>query len=351
MKYNKVAIEYDHLNSVCFKRRILPLEHESHKLSLNTFRYDSNNNIYDFEILITQKAPKSLKELRQKLSSNYFLVYDNPNYIGLFMKPQLLKRIFNLLKRIIKSIITLKVHPFILLEFLIKRADLVITGSELQAEFYSKAYNKTTFNIVDPVNEIEFSGKKKEHFDTKVIRILWEGTEESFHQLKDLITPLNDLSKKYNFELILFTDISKNSKAEKVFNLLKSKFTVIHVPWAIKKIDEVLLSSDIAIAPIASSNYVNYAKPFNKLLVYWSYGLPTVFSDIPSYRGIHEKTKIGFCCKNSEEWFKSIEKLIQSTELRSFIGNLGYKYAWREHSQEKYANKYFKKINEVYKTK
>ena len=77
MKYNKVAIEYDHLNSVCFKRRILPLEHESHKFSLNTFRYDSNTNANDFEILITQKVPTSLKELRKKLNGNYFLVYDN----------------------------------------------------------------------------------------------------------------------------------------------------------------------------------------------------------------------------------------------------------------------------------
>ena len=351
MKYNKVAIEYDHLNSVCFKRRILPLEHESHKFSLNTFRYDSNTNANDFEILITQKVPTSLKELRKKLNGNYFLVYDNPNYIGLFMKPILLKRIFNLLKRIIKSIITLKIHPFILLEFLIKRADLIITGSELQSEFYSKTYNKTAFNIVDPVNKVEFSGKKKEHFDTKGIKILWEGTEDSFHQLKELITPLSELYKKYNFELILFTDISKNSKAEKVFNLLKLKLRVIHIPWEINKIDEVILSADIAIAPIDSSNFVNYAKPFNKLLVYWSYGLPTVCSDIPSYSNLHEKTKIGFCCNNSEEWVESIDKLIQSAELRNSIGNLGYEYAWGQHSQDKYANKYFKKINEVYKTK
>ncbi|TYA74130.1 glycosyltransferase family protein [Seonamhaeicola marinus] len=349
MKYKKIAFS-SHMvsNAIIYKRRIKPLLDEARKYNIEIVNFHEDKEKID--VLIIQKLPESVKELKEILRNNSFLIYDNPNYLGKILNKNFPQKTYNFFKRILLTIIRRKWHPYILLEKLVEKADLITTGSKKQAEFFEKGFSKKTFNIVDPINNIEFSGKKKEHKDTEEIKILWEGTESSFLQLEDILPPLINLSKKYQFELILFTDIIEEKSIE-LFSKFKNNLNVKHIIWDKNKIDEVILSVDIAIAPIDVKDVFNYSKPFNKLLIYWGYGLPIVCSDIPSYSFATQAGDKGFSCNSSLEWEKSLTKLIKSTELRKKLGENGYNFSWNEYSQERYAERFFNKINEFYKDK
>lgn len=346
MKYRKIAILSNHSN-ILYKRRLKPLEQEAVKYNINIINYSSE--VKNIDILIIQKIPETIWELREILKKDFFIIYDNSNYLGVILPTKISKKIPLLGKNILSSIIKLRIHPHIKLRKIINRANLVVTGSKKQADFFINNFKKKTLDIVDPINKFEFSGQKRQHKENNFTKILWEGTEASFLQLEQVIIPLIELKKKHEFELIVFTDISKNSNAEKLFNLLQENIRVRHVAWDKNKIDEVMLSSDIAIAPIDEIDIFNYTKPFNKLLVYWAYGLPVVCSNIPSYKRVMFNEERGFCCDSIDKWTESLQKLIENHKLRKLMGEKGYDFTWNNHSQEIYAKNYFKKINELYK--
>mgnify|MGYP005995350549 CR=1 FL=1 len=345
MKYKKIAILSGHSNSIIYKRRILPLEKEGEKYGIVLFKYsDDMNNV---DITIIQGVPNSMKQLRNVFRKSTYVVFDIPDYLGNILNPNFPLKVINTLKMIIRSIMWFRIHPHIVLKKLIKKVDLVITGSEGQLSFLKSRYNKKGLNLVDPINKIEFSGEKKEHKKSNQIKIIWDGTTPSFMHFKTIINPLKEINKKHEFKLVIFTDEFVDDEAKLLYNELEEIIDVEHVYWDEAKFKYEMLDADIAIAPIDNSNVFNYNKPYNKLLLYWAFGLPVVCSNIPSYKSVMNDDK-GFCCENDDDWIIAITSLLEDCNLREEMGDKGYRFTWKNHTQEIYANKYFKALNELY---
>lgn len=347
LKFKKIAIFTDESKKLVFKRRMKPLIEASKKLNLEFILYDNETNLDDIDVLIIQAIPKSLKILNTITTGSHLLVFDIPDYLGVILNNQFGHRVFNLLKRLIKSVITLKIHPYIILRKLVNNSDLIITGSIMQSDFIRNNFNKTTFDLVDPVNDSELSRKKVQHRKTNKVKIIWDGTEPSFMHFTSIIKPLIKVSKTHDFELIIFTDEFKEMKSKLLYEKLNKHINLKHIHWSQDNFNKVLLNSDIAIAPIDNTDIFNYTKAPNKLILYWAFGLPVICSNTPSYKLISTADK-SFCCENESAWISSLKLLIDNHQLREDMGKVAFNYSWSKHSKETYSNKYLQHINEFF---
>ena len=346
-KFKKIAILSDESKKLVFKRRMKPLIDVGKNLNLQFVLYDNKTNLDDVDVLIVQSIPKSLKILNTITNGSHILIYDIPDYMGVILDNRFIYKSLNLIKRLVKSVITFKIHPYIILSKLVNSSDLIFTGSFLQAEFFRKNFNKKTYDLVDPVNDSEYSGAKAKHKRTDKIKIIWDGTEPSFMHFNSIIKPLFDVYKTRKFELIILTDEFKKMKSKLLYEKLKKHITIKHVHWSQDNFNKVLSSSDIAIAPIDKKDIFNFSKPSNKLISYWAFGLPVICSDIPSYRLISTTDK-SFCCQNENDWINSLKLLIDNHNLRNKMGEIAYNFSWSQHSKEVFSKKYFNKINELF---
>ena len=347
LRYKSIAILTDESKNLVYKRRITPLIDVGTKLNIEFVLYENVVNVKEIDVLIVQSIPKSLKTLGKITSGSHILVYDIPDYMGVILNNTFLNRLLNCAKRVLKSIITFKIHPYIILRILVKKVDLVVTGSHLQADFFRKDFNKLAVDLVDPVSKLEYYGQKIVHSKKYKVKIVWDGTEPSFLHFYSIINALKRVSKTHDFELIIFTDEFKNKESKTLFEKLSEVIEVRHIYWSQELFNEVLLSADIAIAPIDSSNIFNYTKPANKIISYWAFGLPVICSDIPSYRRISTKDRC-FCCKDEVEWIDSLRLLITDHKLRKKMGDLGYDAAWSDYTNEHFARKYLQHLNEFF---
>ena len=206
LKFKKIAILSDETKNIVFKRRMQPLIDFGTKLNLEFILYDNETNLNDIDVLIVQSIPKSLKILNTIIGGTHILVYDNSDYLGVFLDNRFGYRILNSIKRLIKSLISLKIHPYFILRKLVINSDVIFTGSFKQAEFLRNNYNNKTFDLVDPVNDTEYSGAKAKHRKTDKVKIIWDGLEVSFVHFNSIIKPLFEVSKTHDFELIIFTE-------------------------------------------------------------------------------------------------------------------------------------------------
>lgn len=329
---------------ITYKRRGLPLKKQLKNIKVGEFN-PKNPNYAD--VLILQAIPDDVNVFNDIINKKYskYVVYDRSDDLGGVINPSFIRKTIWQLLSFIKN----KTHPSILHKELIKKSDLIVCGSKMQAET-AKSINHNISHIVDCVPEEEYpllydSSIQKSY--NEVPTIVWEGTNASMHQIKVVIDALITLQELHNFSFIILSN-RYNKKDEDFISYLKNKgLNFTFVEWNLKNFKETLTEADIAIAPIDVTKKFNRAKPYNKIISYWAYKLPVVASSIQSYKEIIEQGADGFICENQGEWIASLSALLTDISLRKRMGENGWQKA-KECSEENFAKKYLEILNESF---
>lgn len=92
----------------------------------------------------------------------------------------------------------------------------------------------------------------------------------------------------------------------------------------VKMMPLMLPEVDIYVAPLIDITYAR-AKSSIKYLEYSSMQIPGCYQDIRQYREVVDHGENGFLCKTTDDWYKSLKKLVESAKLRKKMGKAAYK--------------------------
>jgi len=179
-------------------------------------------------------------------------------------------------------------------------------NSYLQA--YAKKFNQNA--IVNPttIDTVNLHNRVKDQHTDKVV-IGWTGTHSTMKYLEMVVPVLQKLEERYPFEFIVIS----NKKPD--FKLRSLKF----LPW--KKETEIddLLRFNIGLMPLEDDLWAKGKCAF-KALQYMALGIPAVVSPVGMNTEVVTDGVNGYICNTSDEWYASLEKIMQDPNLRIELG-------------------------------
>lgn len=331
------------------RRRLFPLIElgARHGFEMRQYRGGDDALVY---LVHGRGHPGDLyRKLLNKKTPNV-VIFDEANDLSSIFEVGLGKKIVRALPHLLKG----RRHPGDILAWFARHCDAVAQGSLAQNKSIA-AYVKSAFAVVDSIPAAEFDGSARLHRDNDCPVLLWDGTVEGFYQLELIEPALAELAKKVNFKLLVFTDrLWRRPRCEDVDitdRLSKFRCKTEFIEWRMNKLREITLSADIAIAPIDLSRRFNRVKPANKMISYWSYGLPVVVSATEAYKEVGVSGCDVFIAETISDWTVYLEKLILDSKLRKTIGRSGYAKAWANFDVNIFADRYFSEIRALLEAK
>ena len=229
-----------------------------------------------------------------------------------------------------------------LLKRTIEKTDLLICASPEQQE-YLKKYAKRIFVIPD--NHAFLKEKRLLHMKGEKLEMVWEGMGVSLGHIKTLAPVFEELQKNgISWKLTVLSDLEFykfankfiKKKASTELRWLSKKYpeNLEIMQWSESTLVEVSRFVDVALIPITKDDHLAELKHECKMLIFWQLGIPTIQSDIPSYRRISRRVGLQeLCISNLDQWYSSIVKF-EDIEWRRHVARLQDKYIEREHTLE-----------------
>lgn len=203
---------------------------------------------------------------------------------------------------------------------LIDWSETVICGNRSIAEYVENRGGKAVI-VPTVVDTALFHPVEKP--DLKIPTIGWIGTHSTYPFLESLFPVFEKLAEKYDFILKIVGSGVDEITIEGV--------TVNNLSWSLEREITDFQSLDIGLYPMQATESVNEqwlkGKSGFKAIQYLSVGIPYVVTPIGVTEEIGIENETHFTARSKEDWYKRIENLLQSTELRKRMGAAGRKYA------------------------
>lgn len=217
-----------------------------------------------------------------------------------------------------------------------KYCDFLIVDSVEMEDYWRKA-KKPIFRYVEYPN---VPYVKKEHKETETIKIGYHGNLIHLECMAETATiALSNLGRKYDIELIVMHNGSPPNGTEKWY---PQNVRVTHIPWSMENYVTKLAECDIGLAPnnmihnteqmkssetqnnfnFSEDDYsIRFKMPSNpgRYLIFGRLGIPTIADFYPSALRYLTDDR-GLIAHSAAGWEHSIEKLINSVELRNKLG-------------------------------
>lgn len=229
-------------------------------------------------------------------------------------------------------------------EFAIQ-CDAIIVVSAYLKKLIPKRYHNKTYIVFDSYEHKKDQYKK--HTDKKKIKLVFTSNDvfSKFPKIeylpKDVILtiigPPEERVKKFMPDKKIFTE-----------TLYKFKYIV----WDLKTVNKEILKCDVAVIPYRDKDLKNEfikRKSNNRLVMFMSFGIPTIASPRKEYKKLIKQGKNGFIAKNPKEWIRFIEVLRDNPQLRKQIGKRARKDVLEKYSMEKQADLYLKILRKTLK--
>jgi glycosyltransferase involved in cell wall biosynthesis len=262
-------------------------------------------------------------------------------------------------------------HKFLRLNYInaikdmCKRADAVICAT-LEQQKDIQMYCKNTHIILE-FHQNVLRDVKTDYVAKGIINLVWEGRPETVRSLRQIKEVLVKLNKKYPLVLHVITDleygrymskfqrISVVDEIKQIFehhyhaNTVSGNKSLVYLyQWNRELLSTLITACDIAVIPLDDTDALMHGKPENKLVFFWRAGLPTVVSAAPAYVRTMEKCKLPLYCRNEEDWYKNLEKLIIDSETRKLAGIQGKEITDTLYSEEQYLKQWDKLFQSVW---
>jgi len=191
---------------------------------------------------------------------------------------------------------------------ILEKSKCVIVENDYIKEFVSKICSDI-YKIPGPIDTDRYFVKPKEKTDK--ILIGWIGSPATTPYLNMINNVLsNMLGTRRNVSVRLIGAGNYSLPERKIDK----------ISWSYQTEIGELQKFDIGIMPMPDNEWTR-GKLGCKMLQYMALGIPTVASDTVTNREIMINGENGFLAKNEQEWEASLNKLIDSYELRLEMGN------------------------------
>jgi len=208
--------------------------------------------------------------------------------------------------------------------------DHVLVSSLVLLESYRK-YHTSVFCIEEIVTD-NFFRKRKLHQAKNLVTLLYVGYAIKAVELEIIREVLNELYNKYQVEILFVSDQPPDINVGNV----PTQFRCYNQ----KILSDLLLQSDIKLAPRDLKNQYNVGHSFTKVAYPMAVGLPVVASPVPSY--LNREVIV---CREAEDWYVRLEELIKDHNLRNYYGARGSSFVKNNFAPEAIGKQYSSLLN------
>lgn len=182
--------------------------------------------------------------------------------------------------------------------------------------------NPTTIDTLHHHNQIK-------NQETEKIIIGWTGTLTTIKYLEDLLPVISKLEKEHDFEFKIICNENPNFP-------LKS---FVFKKWEKDTEIDDLLTFNVGLMPLKDDIWAQGKCGF-KALQYMALGIPALVSPVGVNSKIVDQSVNGFICKQEEDWYNYLEKLILDSPLRNELGKMARKKIEQEFSVDSNTNNF-----------
>ena len=209
-------------------------------------------------------------------------------------------------------------------------------------------FNSKVYVILDDHSELETKSGLSDSLGipetSKADFIFWEGFGYTLKHFRVLSEVLDKALFENNWGMYLLTvksfprwggyigKVSTQKLIKKWFPLSSNSIQII--PWSIKNLITYSRQSKFAIIPINGNDKFAISKSENKLLSLWKLGLPTLYSDIPSYKRVGELTQTISMCVDASDWQEKLANIMTPDDYRKKIPISINEYLIKTHSHD-----------------
>lgn len=176
---------------------------------------------------------------------------------------------------------------------------------------YTLKYNSRAIYLPTVVDTQRRYYQQKEQ-QTEIITIGWIGSHSTLPYLKLIEPVLQQLELKYAFEFIVIAD------KEPALNLKSLRFIL----WDKETEVEELLQINIGVMPLPDTAWAKGKCAF-KAIQYMALGIPAVVSAVGANTVVVPDSIAGYTCTTEQEWYETLELLLQHAEKRARLGAAG----------------------------
>lgn len=211
----------------------------------------------------------------------------------------------------------------------ISSASAVVVSSPEQAKDVRK-FNRNVHCILDDHSELIPLESEVNRIKSDTFTIIWEGLGFTLKHLLEISGDLEKFMLLKQAKLIIVTNssfkkYSSRFKQIDVKSILKEKFrktwdSIEMVEWSVSSLKNSSRLADIAIIPINMNDDFAVSKPENKLLSFWTLGVPTICSPTPAYRRVLSSVNQEKFLLKETGWYETLLEYYNSvtTQNNSF---------------------------------
>ena len=214
---------------------------------------------------------------------------------------------------------------------LIDRAAAVTCGNRFIAEYVERRGGRAVvippvadtdiFRPIDPSNPVPVIG--------------WVGTHSTYPSLAWLIPVLQSLASEHRFHLRIVGSGLESGSIEGV--------DAGWLPWSLEREVADFQQLDIGLYPIVTSPSANEewlrGKSGFKAVQYMAVGVPFVMSPVGVCSEMGEAGRTHLNAETAEDWYNSLSRLLEDSDLRRQMGAAGRKFALEHNTVEEQADK------------
>lgn len=246
-------------------------------------------------------------------------------------------------------------------------ADAIICGTEELRKYYRKLRRKEhpashAYTIPYSISTKAWSGLKQPEHDGE-IRVGWLGADSHHREMAALGAIAEHVLAKYP-KVRFYWKSTMNENLEAYFRRHKTgcvytplleatekygarcvriREWVPHDEWPQFYAD---INLDIILAPLADTEFRRCVSPI-KWVEAAMIRKPCVCSEMPGYQDVIKQWQNGVLCGKPKQWFKSVDRLIESKDRRDAIGGRAHEKAMAGFSMEKNAGRYAEVFEKV----
>lgn len=207
---------------------------------------------------------------------------------------------------------------------IIKNSDMVLAGNHYLKD-YAAQYNKNNFLIPTSINTKQYKPVKRKENERPIIG--WIGSPTNLQYLKLLVSPVDKLSKKYDFEVRIIGANGHEDEVPRFKNLTL-------IPWKLDTDWQEVSRFDIGLMPLFDTGWGKGKCGF-KALQCMTLGIPVVVSATGENNYIIQDGVNGFLCRDDDDWVQKIGQLIEEKNLRKKLGDCGRRTVEDKYDLEK----------------
>tara|TARA_Y100001972_G_scaffold119065_1_gene159904 strand:- start:1082 stop:2176 length:1095 start_codon:yes stop_codon:yes gene_type:complete len=213
----------------------------------------------------------------------------------------------------------------------------VSVGNEYLADFARKYYENVVVipTVVD--TGMHFKGVRNQKSEISLIAgqagrpiIGWTGSHSTLQYLNLILPSLHQLEQNTDFEFRVI--------ANKDPKLPLKNYSFI--PWNKETEIEDLATLDIGVMPLPDDEWAKGKCGF-KLIQYLALGIPAVASPVGVNTDIIHQDETGLLARTTEEWTKSLRKLLEDESLRAEMGKKGRSLIEKNYSVQSQKDNFF----------